>query len=294
MTLSRSCGIATLLGVIFIGLLTSCHDDADASKGRKLARAYDAFLYESDLQGIYSAEMSARDSAIVRKQFIDQWVREQISMSNALRNVGPYMDVIDAKVDEYRRSMLTYYYEKEYVRQHLDTNVSDREIESYYEANKATFTLRDNIVKVAFIKVGLDAPNIRQVKEFLQSDDPPDAVRLRDYCERHAENYYLQDNVWLLFNDLLREIPIKTYNQEAFLQNNRFVEMKDSLYQYMVSIKGFRIKESVSPLSFERSNIRDIILNKRKLKIVDELRKNIMTRAVADDSFEIYEEEERQ
>jgi hypothetical protein len=64
--------------------------------------------------------------------------------------------------------------------------------------------------------------------------------------------------------------------------------MDDSLYSYYVSIKGFKIKESISPLSFERENVKKIILNKRKLKLIGDMQNNVFHDALKNNEFEIY------
>jgi hypothetical protein len=73
----------------------------------------------------------------------------------------------------------------------------------------------------------------------------------------------------------LKEIPIETYNKELFLKNNRFVEVTDSLHYYFVNIKGFKIKNSISPLAFEKDNIRTIIINKRKLQLINSMKEDV-------------------
>ena len=111
---------------------------------------------------------------------------------------------------------------------------------------------------------------------------------LEDYCHQYAMNYFLDDTTWLLFDDLLKEIPIRTYDQEQFLQNNRNIEIEDSSMIYFVNIKGFMIKESLSPLSFEKENIRSLIINKRKLQLVQEMEKAAYEQALKDNDFEIF------
>jgi hypothetical protein len=78
----------------------------------------------------------------------------------------------------------------------------------------------------------------------------------------------------------LKEIPIKTYDAEQYLTNNRYIEIEDSMNIYLVNIKGFKIKNSVSPLSYESKNIRNLILNQRKLKLINEMEKSAITEAL--------------
>jgi hypothetical protein len=86
----------------------------------------------------------------------------------------------------------------------------------------------------------------------------------------------------------LKEIPIQTYNKELFLQNNRFVEVSDSLNSYFLNIKGFKIRNSASPLSFEKENIKNIILNKRKLQLITKMKEDVYNDAANNKEVEIY------
>ena len=118
-----------------------------------------------------------------------------------------------------------------------------------------------------------------------------DREQLASYCHQFASNFYLDDSSWLLFDDLLKEIPIQTYNKELFLQNNRFVEVSDSLSNYFVNIKGFKIKNSLSPLAFEKDNIKNIILNKRKLLLITKMKEDVYNDAANTNKIEIYSDD---
>jgi hypothetical protein len=100
-----------------------------------------------------------------------------------------------------------------------------------------------------------------------------------------AEEAFLKD---LEEKGLLKEIPIQTYNKELFLQNNRFVEVTDSTNSYFLNIKGFKIRNSLSPLSFEKENIKNIILNKRKLQLITKMKEDIYSDAANNKKIEIF------
>ena len=181
--------------------------------------------------------------------------------------------------------------EKELVKQKLDTVVTDSEIEEYYNNNQSDFELKDNIIKVVYVKVDKKAPGIEKLKKWYKSDNLKDREQLASYCHQFASNFYLDDSSWLLFDDLLKEIPIQTYNKELFLQNNRFVEVSDSLNDYFVNIKGFKIRNSLSPLGFEKDNIKNIILNKRKLQLISKMKEDVYNDAANNKKIEIYSDE---
>jgi len=66
------------------------------------------------------------------------------------------------------------------------------------------------------------------------------------------------------------------------------VEVSDSLNNYFLNIKGFKIRNSVSPLSFEKENIRNIILNKRKLELISKMKQDVYNDAANSKKIEIY------
>jgi hypothetical protein len=268
-------------------ILSSCtkHDEKNQTA---LARVYDKYLYAEDLSDIIPKESSPKDSARIADNYINSWVREMLIIHKAEENLASDQKDMEKQLTGYRNSLITYAYERELISQKLDTIVEDEEIENYYNSNKSNFELKDNIIKVNYIKVNRKAPYLEKLRKWYKSELPKDRELLSSYCYQFAENFYLDNNAWLLFDDLLKEIPIETYNKELFLQNNRFVEVQDSTHFYFVNIKGFKVKNSISPLAFEKQNVKNIILNKRKLELISGMKNNIYKEALDKKDFEIY------
>jgi hypothetical protein len=236
-----------------------------------IARAYGYYLYPEDLAGVVPHNASRTDSISITKNFIENWIRKKAVLEKAEDNLDDEQKNVTRQLEEYRNSLVTYAYEAELIRQKLDTNVTDAEVEAYYEKNKSNFELKDNIIKVIYVRLNRNSPKLDRVRMWYRSEQSRDRKLLADYCRQYAVNYYLDDETWLLFDDLLKEIPIKTYDKEQFLQNNRLLELVDGDALYLVNIKGFRIKNSMSPLSFEKNNIRAMIINQRKLQLIEEM-----------------------
>lgn len=253
-----------------------------------IARANDTYLYLDDIKDIVPLDTPTKDSLELVNQYINNWIRETLVIQKAEGNLPDEQKNVEKQLQDYRNSLITYIYEKELVKQKLDTIIDNTEIETYYDNNKADFELKDNIIKVIYVKVSKNAPDIEKLRKWYTSDNIKDREQMASYCHQFAENFYLDDSSWLLFDDLLKEIPIQTYNKELFLQNNTLVEVSDSLSNYFVNIKGFRIRNSLSPLGFEKENIRNIILNKRKLELITKMKQDIYNDAANNNKIEIY------
>ncbi len=283
-------GVILLMTLVCFFML-ACNDEPAEEvldNGKVIATVYGYNLYEIDLASAIPAGLTSEDSTRRAENFINSWVREMLLLSKAENNLPANDPEMEKKLRDYKNSLIIYAYETELVQQKLDTVVSDVEIETYYNDHANDFQLRDNIVKVIYVKVDNKAPNMPKLKTLVKSEKPADREELDKYCRQYATNYYLDDNSWLLFDDLLKEVPIQTYNRELFLQNNRFVEVADSSHTYYLNIKGFMTRNSQSPLSFEKENIRSIIINQRKLELVDKMHDDLYNEAVENNSIKIY------
>jgi hypothetical protein len=260
----------------------------DEKKEKAVARVFDAEIYPSNLENVVPYGIKGKDSIELIKKFIQQWVQDELVLQYAKRNLTDEQLNIDKEVEEYRKNLIIYNYQKELISQKLDTVVQQSEIDKYYNTYSSNFVLKDNIAHVYYIKLNKKTPGIEKVKRWYISNNTKDIDNLRSFCIQFAENYFLDDNTWLLFDDILKEVPIENYNTELLLKNNTNIELADSSYVYFLRIKGYKIKNSISPLSFERDNIKNIIINKRKLQLIDEMKREVYNQALDNKDFEIY------
>ncbi|MHB1277103.1 MAG: hypothetical protein ACYC1Q_01755 [Bacteroidia bacterium] len=278
----------TAAWIYVLALLSAC--SASEPKGEQetgaLARVYDKVLYLHDLPGDLIKKAKGKDSIPLLKVYVKNWVSQQVSMQKAKENLNSEIPEIEKKVQDYRNSLLVYEYHRALFEQMLDTTVEMSEISAYYENNLKNFELKRNIVRLRYVKLPLELKNTSRAKSWFLSDDPADRLKLLEYCAQNAENTYMDEESWLSFEDLLKEIPLNQYDQEHFLRTNKFVELKDKDFVYWLYIHAFRIKNSVSPLELEAERIRSILINKRKLKLLEEVEGSLLKEAEAKNEIE--------
>ncbi len=255
-----------------------------------VARVYDKYLYVQDIRELISPGTTPSDSAALARNHIDNWIKKNVILHKAERNLNESQKDVEDQMQEYRNSLITFIYEKELINQQLDTVVSESEIEAYYNENTRNFELKDNIVKVLYLKTKNSAPKIKDVKKWMRSEKSKDRLKLEEYCYQFASDFNLDDETWILFDDLLKKIPIKTFDKENYLRNTRYVEIEDSTDIYLLNIKDRKIRESISPLGFVMEDIRNLILNKRKLELINEMERSAYDDALKNNDFEIYGE----
>lgn len=277
-----------LASVLFlIILLGSCKGPSGNSES-VLARVYDDYLYESEVKGIIPEGTHGRDSVNIVKNYIASWVSQRLFLHKAEKNLTKNDLDFEKQLDDYRNSLIIYEYESKLIEQNLDTVVKVTDIEKYYNNNQQNFQLKNDIIKTYYARFESTLPVMSKVRNYFYSEKPESRDSLEAYIKKYSNMYFINDEIWILFNDLIRFVPLQTYNQEAYLKNHRKIELEDERYIYFINFVDYRIKDGISPMSFESENIRQIILNKRKIKIIEDMRNEVYQAALDQSDFEIY------
>lgn len=277
-----------IISLLFAIVLSSCNF-LDSRRGdERIARVHDKYLHRSDIQGLITPGVNAADSAVITKRYIDNWVRQQLYLSEAEENLTQEETDFQRKIEDYKNSLLIFTYENQLITQNMDTIISDELMEQYYEKHQEDFKLRDNIVKLNFVKLPIDAPDMNLVRKLIRSEDRDDIAELEEYCINHAAAYFLDPDSWYVFSDILREIPLNPSNHASYLRNTKNVEINDQYYRYFLYLLDFKLEGSTSPLTYQADNIKAIILNHRKQELVNDFRQNLYLDAVKNSAFEIY------
>lgn len=258
-------------------------------QGVPLARAKDSYLYTRDLESVIPNGTEPEDSIALVKRHIDNWVKKQLLIGEAKRNLDFDEVEIERKVLDYRYALMMHEFEKIYVNNRINTEVSEEEISRYYRENIENFELDQNIARGLFVQIPREAPKIARFRYLLRSDRADDMEELKSYCYRFANRAHLEDSVWMYFSDIALTIPMGSVQDEkAFFRTNKYYETSDDQYYYFMKISDFRLQGETSPLEFVADEIRKIIIHKRKVAIVKELEETIYDNAVKNEDFEIY------
>jgi uncharacterized protein YaeQ len=245
-----------------------------------VAVVYKNYLYPSDLKRIIANTVNPADSAAKVSGYIDSWIKKQLILSKAELNLTDDEKDVENQLEDYRASLLIYKYKQNYIEQKLDTTIEDASIQGYYEQHPQDFKLINNVVKAIYIKIALQAPDVSKIKWAFRSSKENDMKFVQQYCKANAKVYDTFNEDWILFNDLLKELPAKINSQEDFLQRNKYIDAQDSAFLYLVQIKEFKLKNDISPLVFVHNNVKTILLNKKKLDLLNNLEKNIYEDAI--------------
>jgi hypothetical protein len=275
------------LAYIFI-LVTifSCQQKKE-EEARSVAEVGERKLLEEEYKQFNFFGSVYSDSISVSKRLIEDWAQDELFFQEANEKLLPEDLDVEAELQRYRKELINYKYEIRLIENNLDTNITKEECQAYYDANRDNFILKDNIVKVNYFKVPVKTKTLSKMKSAFLSDNPKDKENLKALCLQYADNYFLNDSTWLLLEDIKKEIPQLRELPEFNFYAGRYFEYVDSLNYYFLKIKEIKIKNGLSPINFEMKNIKNILLNGRKMKLIRQYKQQIFERAKLEGRYKI-------
>jgi hypothetical protein len=275
-----------LLLVLFV---TFACQKKSQNEGKKVAQLGEKILYLSEIQMVMPDKIKAKDSIEFVERYIEGWLRKQLLYQEASKNTSIDETELQKRLEEYKYALLTHEFEKQYVAKHFSDKVSDEEIKEFYEKNSQEFELRQNIVKAIFIKLDAKSKEKDNFIKLMKSEKEEDREVLTQLCNEKAISYYLQDTTWIDFDELVRLTPFEGVpNKVNFLKNNKFSQMQEGDFVYLLHIKEYKISEQISPLEFVKERIRSMILNQRKTTLIKKLEDELYKKAQKNNEFQIF------
>jgi len=264
-------------------LFSSCFP---REEDRMIASFYEKELFLSDV--IDDMPNQIEDSAYFVEKFMNDWIRKELMITHAELNLNTDLLKYEKQIEDYRASLLIYEYQQELLNRNFDTTIALSEIENYYEQYKDALKLSKNIFKGRFIVVDKSAPNLNLLDKLYKSEKETDSENLEDYCQQFSKEYFLEYNKWQYFSSFNNKLPNLINDEESFLRNTKGIFFENEAFRYYIFIKDYQIKGSRSPLAVERDKIKDVLLNKKKIKYLKQLEDELYQNALVKKKIKIY------
>lgn len=280
------------LGVVIVFLgLCSCKSASPEDKNtvsKLVAKAGNENLYLDEFNENFMSTGIIKDSSYYAKKSIELWATEALFYQEALDKLNDEELQIEKQVQNYKKTLVSYIYQTKIIEANLDTSITKAEIEAYYNAHRDNFILKENIIKVNYLKIPLKAQGLEKIKRLLKSAVPKDKEQLKVLYMQNAENFFMNDSTWLFLEDIKKEIPSLKDQADFNLSPGRTLELADETYYYYLKIKDVKVKNALSPINFERQNIKKFLINNRKTQLINEYKQILMDKAKTSKSFMTY------
>ncbi|MCL6267908.1 peptidyl-prolyl cis-trans isomerase [Flagellimonas myxillae] len=282
----------TLFLILTVGLwfFSSC-DALFREKSEKipLARVGEEYLYKDDVAHLLRDDMSPQDSALFVTNYINNWASKQLLLTKSKINLPEQkLTEFDRLVSDYRADLYTRAYVEALVFKEQDTAVSTNQLREYYEKEKENFKLGEKLVQLRFIGLPtqfLDKEDVvTKMKEWAEED--------RTYLDSIAIQFkkiHFNDSIWVRLSRVMEEIPPLTpLNEDDYLKKSQFFEIQDSLEVYLGQVTDVLEINDIAPFEYIAPDIRQLILNRRRMDYVKQLETEIIDEAIKKKEFEVY------
>ncbi|MCB0373052.1 MAG: peptidyl-prolyl cis-trans isomerase [Muricauda sp.] len=281
-----------LLSTLGIMLLVSCEGLFNKEEERHaLARVGENYLYKEDVASLIREDMSPEDSTLFVTNYINNWASKQLLLSKSKINLPEEkLAEFDRLVSDYRADLYTRAYIEALVLQSQDTAVTQSQLKDYYEREMENFKLNEKLVQLRFVGMPAQFLDIDGVKAKIRNWKDDDK-RYLDSIAVQFKKIHFNDSIWVSASRVVEEIPPLTpVNEGNYLKNSQFFELQDSLEVYLGMVTNVLEVNDTAPFEYVEPDIRQLILNRRRLNYVKKLETEIIDEAIKKKEFEVYEQ----
>lgn len=281
--------IKTFLFFFLVLNLISCDYFTFKSDNREaVARVNNTYLYKDDISKLISAEVSPQDSTLIINNYINSWVKQQLLLEKAEINLEDKKFQFEDLVKKYREDLYINSYKEAAVSEYLDTNLTEADIQKFYDESGKDFKLNEDLIKLKYIKIATDVLNKSELIKLFKSKEKDDLEELQS-MEMELISSHLNDSIWVKYSDLISKVPVlASEDKSRLLKKDKFIEKEDSLNVYLVTIKDVLGRNEVAPKSYIEPTIKQMILHQRKLLLLRNIEETLIEDAKKKNQFEIY------
>ncbi len=224
-------------------------------------------LYLKDVVGLDCEGINYVDSLDIINNFTKTWMRNKVVEDYAVEAYDDMSKEVEKLVDDYRRSLYSDYLEKDFT-EDITSTVLEEDVDKYYDENRSTFMLVEDMVKARVVRTSTDNTELRTLRRKFNSTRAEEYSDIKLLAERDGFFEKEMADKWYNFSEVLELLPFSRSKMEAMLKKDGVYEYKDVDDIYFVRIIDRRLKGTVAP----RSVVRDII----KMKISSDRKKEYL------------------
>lgn len=266
---------------------TGCGSSTEIKEDEKpLARVGESYLYASDTDGI-GAGMSDKDSLYQLNIHIQQWISDQLMLRVAKKNVT-VTNRMRRMVADYEANLVMTSYERQLIKEQMDTEVTLEQLAAYYAENKEQYQSGISWIQCHFVKARRDLEGIQDLRKWFKSDDEADFERVKLFCANNKTIHILNKDLWIKYDKVVRELPDGSV-ERRHRKGESTLDRSDDDYIYLFKAFNYRDKEDATPLPQVKDEITRIILHLRHNEILRSIRRQVYEEGKENGRFEIFE-----
>ena len=270
-----------LLGLVML-LVGACGKPQYDHKGRTPLVELDGnFLYQEDLAAVQPVGQSKDDSLLFAEHYIRNWAEDILLYEKAQNNI-PDNAEIEQLVKNYRKALIMHVYQQSLIQEKLAEEITEADLQTYYDTNKDVFKAEAPLMKGLFIKVPLTSPGIGRVRQWYKDERQSAVEHLEKYSLQNAVKYEYFYDKWIPASEILSLMPLREEKVDAYFAKNRHVELKDTAYWYFLNVSDYIPTGGQEPYEAARSAVSEMVVNRKQVEFLNQVKGDLYKEAVED------------
>lgn len=264
--------------LVFLAFLTmGCQyfkDKEDKRKKTPIARVGINYLYQNDLEASLPQQLTEKDSTAIAESIVEEWLVQKLMEEKALDFLPQKkIESIERKVINYKSSLYAFQYEQELLNQKMDNEVTEEEVQNYYNANPEALKVTEPIIHVKYFVLKKEDEVQKSLKAWLIQEEDFSEDQINEWASNYASQYNVEGK-WISLDKLVR-IFSKTVKKNDFLEKEKLIEAEDEQYYYLAWVENFK-KRGKNPLGYQPDKLKRIIINQKKETYLKEVKNKLL------------------
>ena len=255
-------------------------DDVVAKVGRHK-------LYASELARFIPSGISSGDSTRLALQYINTWASDILFIDAAEKALSKEDLNVSDELADYKRSLLKYRYEQQYINQKLDTVVTPEQIKEYYDTHPDMFKLNIPIVKARFLRISKSSQYVEEMKKMMAYSEEESGYG-DSLVYSPAISYLDFSTKWVSSVIVARECGTEASSMISGLHNGYYEKEDGNGNINIAYILDVRKIGEQGPIEYYNNQIKDILLSVRKRVLITGLEQDLLNKARSDGDIVIY------
>lgn len=212
----------------------------------------------------------------------EEWMRTEVLLAEAEKEIqsDPQLENL---VAEYRKNLLLAKFEKSYVENNLDSQVTDAQVQQFISTHELPVNSKGPQIKCSFGKIKSNKDNLEKLDEWWKEENIDE---IRSYCATFAEISLLENEQWIALSELKKYIPSDVFKKENYSKKGYYQKSYKG-YEYFLFVNDYQ-KESKELNTADGEKIKKLILHQRQLKLLKKYKEELYSNTINEKQIKFY------
>jgi hypothetical protein len=269
-----------IIAAFCVVLASSC----GSSENNGVAHLGDAVLTMEELRERIPNNISAEDSTALAQEIIQSWLKDALVLQEAEKMSDEEKLSVERRIEDYRKSLLIYSFEQDWIKKNMDTVVTNEQIQSYYDSNKSALKVNEHFLKLKYCALPENTEDTQKMTDAFSSED---GATWEAFCQQAGAKYYNKPDVFMNWEQFAKLIPLAIADRSVFLSqttSTQQIVLNGEIFWFKVS--SFLLPGDQAPLEMVRNNIASILLNIRKQEVLQKMKNDLYEKAKSEGKIE--------